>query len=145
METVPVQHLIRSPSRDPLPAASTNAAARSNGSAAPASSAPAQARQQPARTTAADDQRARELTQESLQQLVAEFEQQPAVQARSLSFVVNEDTGRTIVSVFDRETDELIRQIPSEEIVRVAKALQDLREQSESRLGGSGLLLEEQA
>ena len=91
------------------------------------------------------DQRARELSQESLQQLVAEFEQQPAVQSRSLSFVVNEDTGRTIVSVFDRETDELIRQIPSEEIVRVAKALQDLREQSGSSLGGSGLLLEEQA
>ncbi len=87
----------------------------------------------------------RELSQESLQQVLAEFEQQPAVQSRSLSFVVNEDTGRTIVSVFDRETDELIRQIPSEEIVRVAKALQDLREQSGSRLGGSGLLLEEQA
>ena len=59
--------------------------------------------------------------------------------------MVNQDTGHTIVSVFDRETNELIRQIPSEEIVRIAKALQDLREQNESRLGGSGLLLEEQA
>lgn len=143
METVPVQNLIRSPSRDPLPAASVNAAASGNGRTAPAQS--AQAAQQAARSVPLADQRARELSQESLQQLVAEFEQQPAVQSRSLSFVVNEDTGRTIVSVFDRETDELIRQIPSEEIVRVAKALQDLREQSGSSLGGSGLLLEEQA
>lgn len=137
MNTVPVQNLIRSPARDPLSGPSTNAAARSNDSAAPAS--------QPVRNEIGKQQRAAEPSQESLQQALAEFEQQPAVQSRSLSFVVNQDTGHTIVSVFDRETNELIRQIPSEEIVRIAKALQDLREQNESRLGGSGLLLEEQA
>lgn len=137
MNTVPVQNLIRSPARDPLPVASSNAAAHSNDSAAPAP--------QPVRADTGKQQHTAEPSHESLQQALAEFEQQPAAQSRSLSFVVNQDTGRTIVSVFDRETDELIRQIPSEEIVRIAKALQDLREQSDSRLGGSGLLLEEQA
>ena len=144
MNTVPVQNLIRSPARDPLPAAPANGSARGNDSSASVQSSAAPAAQ-PALAATDTQQRAAELGQESLQQALAEFEQRPAVQSRSLSFVVNEDTGRTIVSVFDRETDELIRQIPSEEIIRIAKALQDLREQSGSALTGSGLLLDDQA
>ena len=40
---------------------------------------------------------------------------------RKLSFSVSEETGRTIIKVYDAETDELIRQIPPEETIRMAE------------------------
>jgi flagellar protein FlaG len=44
---------------------------------------------------------------------------------RNLSFSVEETTGRTVVRVYDAETDELIRQIPSEETLRLAETIQE--------------------
>ncbi len=55
--------------------------------------------------------------------------------AHNLQFTVDEDTGRTVVKVMDGATDQVIRQIPSEEILSIAKALDKL----------SGLLLEQKA
>jgi len=43
---------------------------------------------------------------------------------RQLKFNVDDDTGRLVVSVLDSETQELIRQIPSEEIMTIARNLQ---------------------
>jgi len=42
---------------------------------------------------------------------------------RKLSFSVSEETGRTIIKVYDSETDELIRQIPPEETIRLAELI----------------------
>lgn len=42
---------------------------------------------------------------------------------RSLDFRLDEETGITVVSVYDRQTHELIRQIPSEEAVNLAQKL----------------------
>jgi len=55
--------------------------------------------------------------------------------AHNLQFTVDDDTGRTVVKVMDSATDQVIRQIPSEEILSIAKALDKL----------SGLLLEQKA
>ena len=41
----------------------------------------------------------------------------------NLQFSVDEDTGRTVVSVIDSETRQVVRQIPSEEVMRMARAL----------------------
>ena len=41
----------------------------------------------------------------------------------SFSFVVDSQTGMTIVKVINRSTGELVRQIPSEEIVHIAQLL----------------------
>lgn len=40
-----------------------------------------------------------------------------------LSFAVDDDTGRTVISVRDPATGELIRQVPSEEALRIARNL----------------------
>ena len=40
-----------------------------------------------------------------------------------LRFEVDEDTDKVIVKVVERESGEVIRQIPSEEVVRIAKVL----------------------
>lgn len=42
---------------------------------------------------------------------------------RKLSFSVSAETGRTIIKVYDAETDELIRQIPPEETIRLAESI----------------------
>jgi len=42
---------------------------------------------------------------------------------RKLSFSVSAETGRTIIKVYDAETDELIRQIPPDETIRLAESI----------------------
>ena len=44
---------------------------------------------------------------------------------RSIHFSVSETSGRTIIEVYDSETDELIRQIPSEDVQRISEAIAD--------------------
>lgn len=41
----------------------------------------------------------------------------------NIQFTVDEETGLDVVKVVDSETDEVIRQFPSEEIIEIAKAL----------------------
>ena len=44
---------------------------------------------------------------------------------RELEFRVNEDTGRTVITVRDSATGEVIRQIPNDEALRLARLLGD--------------------
>jgi flagellar protein FlaG len=43
-----------------------------------------------------------------------------------LKFNINEDTDRVIVSVVNKDTEEVIRQIPPEEVVDLAKRLNEM-------------------
>lgn len=54
---------------------------------------------------------------------------------REIQFSVDEATDRTVVKVIDSKTDEVIRQIPSEEVLRIAESMENF----------SGMLLQEQA
>ena len=45
--------------------------------------------------------------------------------SRTLSFSIAENTGRTIIRVYDSETDELIRQIPPEQTISLAENLNE--------------------
>jgi flagellar protein FlaG len=55
--------------------------------------------------------------------------------AQGLQFSVDEDTGKTVVKLIDRNTDTVLRQIPTEEMLQIAKALDKI----------SGLLIEQKA
>lgn len=46
---------------------------------------------------------------------------------QNLLFSIDDDTGHTVVKVVDAATDEVIRQIPSEEVLAVTKALDKLQ------------------
>ena len=63
-------------------------------------------------------------------------------ESRALNFEINDEIDGVVVSVIDAETEELVRQIPAEVVVRVAAAL---REYSGPAGSASGWLLEEQA
>ena len=45
----------------------------------------------------------------------------------SLEFSVDDDTGTSVVKIIDKETKELIRQIPSQEMLSIAKALDTIK------------------
>lgn len=44
---------------------------------------------------------------------------------RDLHFTVDEDSGVTVVKVVDPSTDEVVRQIPTEEVMRVVRSLEN--------------------
>lgn len=69
-----------------------------------------------------------QLTQ-SLQKLTDSSNQLAQIQDRKLEFTTSQESGRTVVKVIDKENDDVIRQIPSEEFIRVAEKISDLSEQ----------------
>lgn len=58
---------------------------------------------------------------------------------RDLHFSIDDASGQTVVKVVNSETDELIRQIPSEEVLRIS---QTIKEQVENL---TGLIIESSA
>ncbi len=55
--------------------------------------------------------------------------------SQNVEFSIDEDSDRAIVKVIDRETKEVIRQMPSKEALEIAKALDKVQ----------GLLIKQQA
>lgn len=70
-----------------------------------------------------------------LQKALEEVEKAVAPMAQSLQFSLDKDSGKTVVKVMDTDTNEVIRQIPSEEVLAISKAVDKLK----------GLLLKQQA
>lgn len=58
---------------------------------------------------------------EQLQQAVSDISDYMQTISRDLQFQVDKLTGSTIVTVLDTETKEIIRQIPTEEVVAMAR------------------------
>ncbi|WP_189482969.1 flagellar protein FlaG [Alishewanella tabrizica] len=54
---------------------------------------------------------------------------------RSLSFKMDEQSGRSIIKVMDKTNDQVIRQIPSEELLKVAQDIKRLQEEMGQSLG----------
>lgn len=44
---------------------------------------------------------------------------------RELQFSVDKDSGRTIITVIDSDSGQIIRQIPPEEVMKIAKSVAD--------------------
>ncbi len=57
---------------------------------------------------------------------------------RELQFDVDEELGRTVVRVIDKDSGDLIRQIPSDEVLELARQMKELKEAEETRLDGKG-------
>jgi flagellar protein FlaG len=76
---------------------------------------------------------------EAVEQAVSNMNSYVQNLQRDLQFEVDLDLGHTVISVVDRSTNEVIRQIPSEEAVARAQRLQEQLENT------GGLLLKVQA
>ncbi len=66
-------------------------------------------------------------TSEQLNQAVKQIQDVIKQTANSLQFSIDEDIGVTVVKVIDTESKKVIRQIPSEEVMDIAKALDKLQ------------------
>ncbi|MDX1677265.1 flagellar protein FlaG [Arsukibacterium sp.] len=70
-----------------------------------------------------------------LRQAVDVVNQAVAMEQRSLSFSIDDASGRSVIKVVDFETDELIKQIPSEELLKVAQNIKRLQEEMGQSIG----------
>lgn len=59
----------------------------------------------------------------ALENAVKDLNKAMQAQSQSLEFSIDTDTDRTIVKVVDQQTKEVLRQIPSEEVLQISKAL----------------------
>lgn len=65
-------------------------------------------------------------------QVLAEFVN---LRGHNLNFSTDEASGRTVVKVIDAETEDVIRQIPSEEVLKTADRVRQLREELGAKIG----------
>lgn len=73
--------------------------------------------------TSAADEAAKQAEKERTQKVVDNISESLASMQTSLSLSVDEDLGRVVVKIVDPETKEVIKQLPSEEALALAKSL----------------------
>ena len=66
------------------------------------------------------------LNEEDLQNLVEDLSSMMSVMRKGLAFKIDEDSGTNVVSVMDIESGDLIRQIPNEEALKLARKLTEV-------------------
>ena len=64
-----------------------------------------------------------ELSQEALEKVVSQLNAYIQNTQRDVDFSVDDSTGRVVVKVIDSESEEVIRQIPSEEMLAISRHL----------------------
>jgi len=64
--------------------------------------------------------------------VVSEFMNQPP---RNINFTRDSDSGKTVIKVFDIESQELIKQFPSEELISIAQKIQALHQEVGEKAG----------
>ena len=72
---------------------------------------------------------------ESVAEQVEQMNQSTAIRNTSLQFVFDEKGDPPIVKVIDKDNGETIRQIPSELVVKLSKALEEMADNNDSRTG----------
>ena len=70
-----------------------------------------------------------------VEQAVGKIQEAVSHLAQNLQFSIDEDTGKTVIKVMDVQTQEVIRQIPSQEAITIARTLDKIQ----------GLLLNDKA
>jgi len=115
----------REPEREGIARAEAGTATQT---AAPANPARATPTDQPPADTAFIDRRMIEEATKKVQQTVSMFNS-------ALQFQIDQDTEKLVIKIIDTNTQEVIKQIPPQEILEIAKALDKLQ----------GLLVREKA
>lgn len=97
--------------------------------------------QTPSRVEAEKDAVNEPVTAEQLGTAVESINQFVNAQMRTLNFSVDETSGKAVVKVIDFETKDVIRQIPGEEVLKMASAIKRLQDDLGS---ATGLLINNQ-
>ena len=78
-----------------------------------------------------------EVSREELQGIVEKLNEHIQSVQRNLNFSVDDSSGKTVIRVVDTSTEELVRQIPSEDALRISQSIQEQLD------GDEGLILSE--
>lgn len=76
-----------------------------------------------------------QMTTEEVEEAVESFQEMSETIQTQLEFSVHEESDKIVVKIFDKESGELIRQVPSEEMLALQDKMRDL----------TGLLFDEKA
>jgi len=91
--------------------------------------------------TAAQQRAQDEANNKALEQAVSQMNTYAQNLQRSLQFRVDKDSGETVVRVVDPKTDEVIRQIPNEEVLLIANRMRAAATAREA--SAPGMLIQE--
>jgi flagellar protein FlaG len=75
------------------------------------------------KTQAGESASASKVTDKDIQRATEDLQQRVKTLAPELQFSVDKSSGRSIITLTDRNTDEVIRQIPSEEALELTRAM----------------------
>ncbi|MCU7837413.1 MAG: flagellar protein FlaG [gamma proteobacterium symbiont of Taylorina sp.] len=76
----------------------------------------------------------KDASKEKLDQTVTQLNDSLQNIQRNLEFSIDKEAGRIVINVVDKETDKIVRQIPSEEVLELAKNLHKISEQASDKL-----------
>ncbi|MBB1456185.1 flagellar protein FlaG [Pseudoalteromonas sp. SG43-5] len=71
------------------------------------------------------DEKAQPLEREQLEQMARQLQDFMGEMNRSLQFQVDEDSGRDVIKVLDKDSGEVIKQYPSEEVLNLVSKLSE--------------------
>lgn len=74
-----------------------------------------------------DKQESVDATTEQIETAVRQLSEFVQTNSRKLNFSVDEGSNKQVVKVTDAQSGDIIRQIPSEEVLRLSERLQDLQ------------------
>lgn len=74
-----------------------------------------------------------EVSLDEMESIVSQLKDYVQSMQRDMDFHVDDQTGRVVVQVIDSSTNEVIRQIPAEEILAIARHLADALENNEPK------------
>ncbi|GAA5132067.1 flagellar protein FlaG [Thalassotalea piscium] len=77
---------------------------------------------------------------EELEQAFEEISQFMNMYNRNVNFSMDEKSEKTVIKVFDSDSKELIKQFPSEDLVKLAQKIKELRQDVDLK---SGIFLDE--
>ncbi|NVK43063.1 MAG: flagellar protein FlaG [Oceanospirillaceae bacterium] len=67
------------------------------------------------------------LSVEETEHIVESLNNAAQMQQRNLNFRIDDNNGRTVIKVIDSQTDDVIKQIPSEEVMTLVNHMQDMQ------------------
>ena len=91
---------------------------------------------------ARDIAESRERVAQELSQATQDISQYIQTVSRSLQISVDGDLGTTVIRVLDTETEELVRQIPAEEAIAIARYIADQQAKVDSDGALPGILID---
>ena len=101
----------------------------------------------PAEAQQASQQASGTVQQSEIDRAISDINSYVQKVSRELQFSLEEELplGRAVIRVVDSETEEVIREIPSKEVLQVAQRLNELSDSLSSKSGIKGLIIQAQA